>query len=325
MTDSGAKVITVGISPCWDITCRGSGLAWGDHAKLDSQHKRAAGKALNVSRALCWMGIESTAAGLWGTEDYDVMLADLVRLKGNVDVSMARAPGRTRENITIIDTQNQREMHLRAPSRLANEQTLTALHDELNLLVHPGAICVFSGSMPCEEELLEQIIEMIVMCSARGGYAVVDTSGQPLRIIADAGGIELLKPNLNELSQLCGKEISEDADPMQIIESARTLLKKANAVLVSIGQRGAILVGPESSIAATAQVEPEDAAAGPGSVGCGDYLLAGFLAGKLRALTNDECLGLAMTAAAGRYFGWAEDLDFQTCKSRVEVTCREIL
>ena len=40
---------------------------------IDEQVVRPAGKALNVSYALAWMGGESVAAGLWGREDYDEM------------------------------------------------------------------------------------------------------------------------------------------------------------------------------------------------------------------------------------------------------------
>ncbi len=323
MTDSGAKVITVGISPCWDITCRARGLDWGDHATIDSQEKCAAGKSLNVSRGLSWMGIESTAAGLWGMEDYEVMLSDLLRLKGKIDVSMTRAPGRTRENVTVIDTQNQREMHLRAPSSLANEQTLTALHDDLDLLVHAGSICVFSGSMPPDDILIEQIIEIVRLCTAREAYVVVDTSGDALSRIVQAGGIELVKPNLPELSQLCGKEIAEDADLDAIIESARTLLDRTNSVLVSMGERGAVLVDKNQAITARAEI-PAAQAGAFNTVGCGDSLLAGFLGAKSKGQGDLECLHVAVTSATARFLGWTGHKDYETCEKEIKVTCREI-
>ena len=72
MSDSvehGKKIITVGLAPAWDIQCRGQGLDWGCHAQIDEQDVRPAGKALNVSRALAWLGRSSVAAGLWGRED----------------------------------------------------------------------------------------------------------------------------------------------------------------------------------------------------------------------------------------------------------------
>ena len=52
------QIITVGICPCWDITCYVDGVEWGDHKKITSQTFVPAGKALNISRALAWMGVE---------------------------------------------------------------------------------------------------------------------------------------------------------------------------------------------------------------------------------------------------------------------------
>ncbi len=50
------RIITIGLSPAWDIRCRGAGLDWGRHVEIDEQVVRPAGKALNVSDALAWMG-----------------------------------------------------------------------------------------------------------------------------------------------------------------------------------------------------------------------------------------------------------------------------
>ena len=52
------NIITVGLAPAWDLICQGSHLNWGEHPVLDNQQWVAAGKALNVSRALAWMGRE---------------------------------------------------------------------------------------------------------------------------------------------------------------------------------------------------------------------------------------------------------------------------
>ena len=50
------SIVTVGISPCWDLTCKADGLDWGMHEKLSSQQKKCAGKAFNISRAMAWLG-----------------------------------------------------------------------------------------------------------------------------------------------------------------------------------------------------------------------------------------------------------------------------
>ena len=124
-------IITVGISPCWDIFCWAEGLDWGQHKQIQQQLYRPAGKALNVSRALQWMGLENTAMGLWGGEDYLQMKAESAKSLPNVKLRHTIVPGRTRVNINIIDSKNSREMHLRSPSELTTLSALKKLKQDL--------------------------------------------------------------------------------------------------------------------------------------------------------------------------------------------------
>lgn len=94
----------MGLSPAWDITCRGKRLGWGLHKDIDEQTIRPAGKALNISRALAWMGQKSVAAGLWGRDDYGKMLEYVRPLQKFVKIKRAAVDGRTRQNITVVDT-----------------------------------------------------------------------------------------------------------------------------------------------------------------------------------------------------------------------------
>jgi fructose-1-phosphate kinase PfkB-like protein len=50
------SIITVGLSPAWDILCYGEGLEWGLHREIKTTKFQPAGKALNISQALAWMG-----------------------------------------------------------------------------------------------------------------------------------------------------------------------------------------------------------------------------------------------------------------------------
>ena len=149
-----ASIITIGICPSWDLTCRVDGIDWGRHERIDSRQLRPAGKALNISRALAWLGTRSTAAGLWGQSDYQQMLELTRPMSGLVDIAFTTAQGSTRQNITIVDTSASREMHLRAESKLADAEALDRLMTDLDRIVTPGSLCVFAGAMP-EGELLQ--------------------------------------------------------------------------------------------------------------------------------------------------------------------------
>lgn len=306
------RIITVGVSPAWDVSCRGRGLDWGRHAILDEQTARPAGKAMNVSWALAWMGCPNIAAGLWGREDHDEMTAAVARLGGLVEPRMTVVEGRTRRNISVVDTQTHREMHLRDPKSLASAENLRKLNGDLVGLVRPGDLCVFSGAMP-GGELLVPTVDLLRTCKHRGARIVVDTYGPVFKAIVDAGLAWLISPNVEELRELVGSEVEDS--PASLVEAARGLLDRTQMVRIGRGERGAVLVMKSGAWTGCATARNPALS----TVGCGDYLLAGFLAG-LRE-TDDLPAGLAqgIKAASARAWGWSETRGWLAVEKEVAV------
>lgn len=264
-------IVTVGVSPVWDLTCVVNGVEWGEHARMESMGREATGKALNVSKALARMGRASVAAGLWGEADWDEMQAALAAYAGVIRPAFTRAAGRTRENVTVVDTRGRREMHLRSTSSLATREALAVLRKDLAGLIDSRATVVFSGSLP-EGELLEDCVELIAEAGQRAGVLAADTSGEGLRRVVERGGIEVIKPNLEELSELLGREAPCEAGA--VAAAARELLGPVRTVVVSLGEAGAVAVTKEEAVWCRAAGRGEPAAH---TVGCGDVLLAGFV------------------------------------------------
>jgi len=316
MTNNG-RIITVGLSPAWDIRCRGRGLDWGRHAEIDEQVIQPAGKALNVSYALAWMGLGSVAAGLWGRDDFGEMQRAVERLGGPIALHMTAAEGRTRQNITIVDTVNHREMHLRRKSDLASGPSLRQLNADLSKLVHEGDVCVFAGAMPAGE-LLEPTVELVRTCHRSGARIAGDTHGPALKSIVEAGLPWLISPNVEELGELLGVAV-EDA-PERLAQAGRSLLNRVGMVLTSRGEKGAIIVTQEGAWTGHC--------ATPGkvlsTVGCGDYLLAGFLAGLHEA--SDPCASLirGLKVATARAWGWPESASWAQADKKIAVTVERV-
>lgn len=292
-----ASVITVAFNPCWDITCTGSRIDWGEHQQIRSQTAEPAGKPMNVSKALHWLGTPNTAAGLWGQDDYSQMLKALRPMRSALRVAMTRVPGRTRQNITIVDEADSREMHLRAPSDLTSKNALKHLRADLHRLVRPLSMCVFGGSFP-QGPLLPDVLAVMSTCKARGARLVVDTSGEPLSAVVALGDIEMLKPNVQELSELAGRPLSDT--PPALAKAARQLLDRAGMVLVSRAAKGALLVtkrGVWQARCASARRKVHS------TVACGDYLLAGFLKGLSAGSPPRKALEIAIRVATARAWG----------------------
>jgi 1-phosphofructokinase family hexose kinase len=310
--ENGGGIITVGVSPAWDVCCRGRGLQWGRHAIIDEQTVRAAGKAMNVSFALAWMDCPSVAAGLWGRDDHDEMEVAAARQGGSIATRMTVVEGRTRRNISVVDTLHHREMHLRDPRSLASADSLRRLDGDLSDLVRAGDTCVFSGAMSAGE-LLGPTVDLVRTCHSRGARIAVDTYGPVLKSIVDAGLAWLIAPNVEELRELLGSEIEDT--PGELVEAGRMLLDRVDMALISRGERGALLVAKTGVWMGCATTRREALS----TVGCGDYLLAGFLAGFRE--TSDPRAGLArgLKAATARAWGWTETKTWSQVEKEVAV------
>lgn len=295
----GDSIITVGLSPAWDVTCRGRNIDWGRHEAIDEQTIRPAGKALNVSKALVWMGQRSIAAGLWGRSDYPRMLAAVRAAWPLIDVKMTCATGGTRQNVTIVDTANNREMHLRSESRLASAKTLKRLQANLEKIVRRNSFCVFAGTMP-DEGLLEDVIRIIKSCAGHGARIVLDTSGPPLKQIVETGDVWLIKPNAKELCELLGQQIKDSS--ASLAAAGRKLLNRVHMVLITRGAKGALVVTKQGAWQGRCVSRGKISS----TVGCGDYLLASFL--KEFRGKSDPCSALktAIKVATAKAWGWTE-------------------
>lgn len=315
------SIVTVGICPCWDITCSVDGVSWGDHAKMSSQSCTPAGKALNISRALAWLGVRSTACGLWGADDYEQMLGEMASLKDFIDVRLTTAPGRTRRNVTIVDTDKAREMHLRAWSGLATSESLKDLAADLSKIAGGNSMCVFAGALP-EDAMLSDVEWILRQLQTSGGKIVIDTSGKALKRVVEMGDIRLIKPNVAELCELLGRDVADNS--VAIAAAAKELVDRVEIVIVSRGEKGAVAVARDFAVEGVVRQSDRKAQS---TVGCGDYLLAGFI-GESEELGDGfqvaSALGRAIKVATAKAWGLCEKMNRQDAEKMIDVDIREL-
>jgi len=306
------KIVTIGLCPSWDTICLFDGIEWGEHKTVSSASSRPAGKALNISRALAWMGQENIAAGLWGRDDYQQMLKAMRSLGGLVKVKMTAVDGGTRRNMTVVDTANDREMHLRNRSELASKKSLRKLEADLRAMVHKGSVCVFAGMMP-EDEFTTDVVRIIKSCREHGARIVVDTYGNALKRILETGAAWLIKPNVDELRELLGEQVTDS--PAGLVRAGRKLLDKAEIVVISRGQKGGVVVTKKGAW--------QGRCIGRGrvlsTVGCGDYLLGGFLKGLKDKSDAGSALGTAIKVATARAWGWTDKMSWLDVQNKIKV------
>lgn len=128
--------------------------------------------------------------------------------------------------------------------------------------------------------------------SRRGVRVFLDTSGESLKKSLPAGPF-LIKPNLDELSQICGHPLS-DRDIPQIVDALAVFDPFGiEVVAVSLGESGSIVRTGDAIFRARApEIDVKN------TVGCGDSYLAGLVYGFNRGLSLEETLIVATAASA---------------------------
>ena len=142
------------------------------------------------------------------------------------------------------------------------------------------------------EDTYEQILARLVSEEGSGTRipVVVDATGDLLLNVL-AYRPFLIKPNNDELAEMLGSPMDETD---QIIEGARQLRSRgARNVIISRGSKGAVMVTE------TDEVIVQDPILGKtvNSVGAGDSMVAGFIAGYIKE--NDYTYALKLGTAAG--------------------------
>ncbi|MDE7297671.1 MAG: bifunctional hydroxymethylpyrimidine kinase/phosphomethylpyrimidine kinase, partial [Lachnospiraceae bacterium] len=133
-----------------------------------------------------------------------------------------------------------------------------------------------------------------------GVRVVVDAAGEPLKNVLEFGPF-LIKPNEYELGALFGLGPVNDGDELlRLAEQLRQM--GARNVLVSRGAQGAVLLDENGAVHACAA--PKGVV--KNTVGSGDSMVAGFLAGYEQSGDYREAFRLAV--AAGSASAFSEEL-----------------
>ena len=198
------------------------------------------GGGINVSRVIKRLGNNSIAAYLSGGGNGELLTKLL--LKENIETKTVSCLNNTRENLNVFDQKNKLQYRFIMPGAEIYEKEWKALISEIEQLSNIEYI-VCSGSIPIGvPDNIWRTISSIV--KNKKIKLIVDTSGNPLKeILKDS--IYLLKPNINELSSVVGKEKLNTNDAILL---GKSFVSKGNCeiMVISLGEEGAILIEKES-------------------------------------------------------------------------------
>lgn len=282
-------IYTVTFNPSLDYIVNVPGFTCGRVNRTREEKIFPGGKGINVSMVLKNLGYENTAlgfyAGFTGNE-----LKRLVEEKGICADFIPVAEGMSRINVKIRGDEES-EINGQGPAILNDD--IEKLYEKLEKL-RDGDILVMAGSIP---DVMPQTIYMDIMkyLADRNLKIVVDATKDLLVNVLQYHPF-LIKPNNHELGEIFGVTFKERSE---VIPYAKKLQKMgAKNVLISMAGDGAVLVAEDGN------VYESEAPKGKvvNSVGAGDSMVAGFLAGYLQSGSYQDAFHMGVCTGSASAF-----------------------
>ena len=263
-------IYTVTFNPSIDYIVRLENFTAGEINRVNYEQILPGGKGINVSIVLKNLGHDSTALGFLAGFT-GIAMQQMLHAFGVTDDFVRLDDGFSRINVKIKAAS---ETEINGQGPVITEEAQRALFAKLDRL-QSGDTLVLAGSIPntLPDDIYERIMEHL---EGRGIRIVVDATKNLLRRVLKYRPF-LIKPNNHELGEMFGVELKTDDD---IILHAKKLQEEgATNVLISMAGDGAILLTAEGVFYRSAA--PKGTLVN--SVGAGDSMVAGFLAGFMES------------------------------------------
>jgi 1-phosphofructokinase len=257
--------------------------------RVEAVRVDAGGKGVNVASFLAHFGHPVTVTGLLG-RDNEVLFARHFAASSLQDACL-RLDGATRTNVKVVDPEQDTVTDLNFPGIEAGQADLDAVAAALDQALERGLDWVgLCGSLPAGLAP-DAYARLTTRARSAGAKVAVDTSGAPLAAALPACP-DIIKPNIAELGDLLGRDLSGPADA---VAAAREIVVGGiGLVVVSMGGDGAVMVTAEDAVLA---VPPKVRIAS--TVGAGDAMVAGLIHAATRGLSLAETARLATAFSLG--------------------------
>jgi len=286
------KIITVTANTAIDLFIEVESLTASDNILAKSSSDFACGKGINVAKAIESLDNQVSCLGFAGNQSLAAFNALNTSL---LHVDLSAVAGKTRTNITLFDSDDHKETHIRTTGFSVTDDDCQKLIENIDVSAEPGDIVILSGSLPpgAPGNLYQTIIEL---CHSKAAIAFLDTNGTGL-----ISGIKarpyLIKPNQQELEGIIGRTLP---DEQSTLVAAREIIDQGvQWVYVSRGDKGAIAVNEKLALSAYVNNVPGKIVS---KIGCGDSMVAGLAAATLKELDLNNTLKLGVACGTANLF-----------------------
>ena len=277
------KVVTLTLSPAFDIHCSLKSFELYHENLADVTAFEAGGKGVNISRALASLGTDSCPIVAIGDEngiDFKRALSADGLMPIYIDVK-----GRIRQNITLHSA-DAPETRISFKGFSVDIDFFDRVYLAIENVIDEDTVLTFTGSLP-EGASADSAVELLSKIKAMGAKIVVDSRSFSLDNVK-AVRPWLIKPNEEEIALYSNRKVT-DLESAAIAASEMRSQFSDN-VMISLGSLGAVLACEGGAFIAKA---PKVNAVS--TVGAGDSMIAGFIAAVKRGLDYPEILKLAVS------------------------------
>lgn len=286
-------IYTITFNPSLDYIMKVNKFEEGETNRSYQEDIYPGGKGFNVSTILQRLGYENTALGFIAGFTGREIMKQLEKRDFKLDLCELDT-GISRINIKM---KSKKETEINGNGPVINDNKLNELLIKLDNL-KSNDILILAGSIPSTLpiNIYETIMRRLVNKEIK---IVVDATNELLLKVLPYHPF-LIKPNHRELEEIFKTKMTSQEE---IIHHAKKLKELgAQNVLVSLGKDGALLISEDNHVYAC------DGSKGRliNSVGSGDSMVAGFLAGYLKEQDYQEAIRLG--SACGGATAFSDDL-----------------
>lgn len=282
------RIITLTVNPAVDKSTTVGGISPSNKLRCSTPIYDAGGGGINVSRAIKRLHGASICIHLSGGNTGN----HLVNLLNNESLKQLVIPieSSTRENFSVTDTSTNQQFRFGMPGESIQEIEWKSVLKKLDELLQEGDFLVASGSLP-EGIPNNFYANVAAICKDKLVKFILDTSGEPL-LKAAKSNVYLLKPNLGELSAICGVD---SISILQLEDLAKDFLRKktCEVLVVSLGAQGAMLITENLTkhiIAPTVHSKS--------TIGAGDSMVAGMVFSLAQRKSLEEVVGFGVACGS---------------------------
>ena len=282
-------ITSISLNPSIDRTLTVEGFTPGGLNRVLDSRDVAAGKGINVALTVSALGLDAECVGFMYRDSAGPFEKRLMVNSTAYDFIWQEGAART--NIKVLDRASGVVTEINESGREIDEDALKRMTELVSSHAENSDYLILSGSMPpgCPDDYYRTLINAV---DGLGCRCVLDADGQRLKYGLEARPF-MIKPNRFEMETMAGRKLETIPE---IRDAARRYIDMGvEVVAVSLGSDGAIILqGDDALFAPRLNIEVKS------TVGAGDSMVAGLVAGFMAENDLEETFRMGMACATAR-------------------------